>query len=321
VTKPSPPSEIPVESPETAAEMVQEPLLPYENPLTHRLGDAFFKGIPKLPGVYRMIGLGGNIIYVGKAKNLRARLASYRRAKPHQVSRKVVRLIHVIDEILYETCESEAAALLRENELLRLHRPLFNIVNTEPESYYFLGARVRDSRAIPAIEFKLTVKEDFEPDWDRSQFFGAFKGRGRVRDGYQALLRLLWATQAQAERFEFPQQLMRYRVPYEYEWRLRPGTAPLVTREWLSLIQRFLRGTSDHLLERMTQELLTNLAIPPFFYRMIQEDLDTLRAFYLMAPRRNRDVRASLGLKTVLIPQMELDDLLVKSKAKRGLRF
>jgi excinuclease UvrABC nuclease subunit len=237
-----------------------------------------------------------------------------------------MRLIHAIDEIQYETCESEEAALLRENELLRAHRPLFNVVNTEPESYYFLGVRERTSRAgtlssVRAVEFRLTTQSDFGPEWDPSSFFGAFKGRGRVREGYQALLRLLWATQAQPERFEFPQQLVRYRVPYEYEWRLRDGTPPAATREWVSAIQRFLRGTSDSLLTRITDELLTNLAIPPFYYKLIQDDLETLREFYLMAPRRNRDVRASLGLKTALIAQTELDDLLVRSKAKRGLRF
>src|SRR4051812_25557289 len=117
--------------------MAREPtgqlaLLPYQNPLTARVGREFFAALPRTPGVYVMYGLSNHVIYVGKAKNLRARLASYRRARPHQVSRKVIRLIHVIDEIRYETCESEAHALLRENELLRLHRPLFNVVNTRP---------------------------------------------------------------------------------------------------------------------------------------------------------------------------------------------
>jgi excinuclease ABC subunit C len=301
--------------------MEQQPLLPYQNPLTERLGDRFFKQIPKRPGIYKMIGLGGHIIYVGKAKSLRARLASYRRARPHQVSRKVMRLIHVIEEIQYELCESEAAALLRENELLRLHRPHFNVVNTEPESYYFLGVREREGPGAPAIEFMLTTRSDFEPEWRCDHVFGAFKGGARVREGYQRLLRVLWATQASQERFEFPQLLMRYRVPYRYEWRLREGTPHASVREWTSVIQRFLRGTSDQLLARVTEELLLNPSIPPFFYHLIQEDLDTLRAFYLMAPKRNRDVRASLGLGRALIPQTELDDLLVLSKAKRGLRF
>ena len=296
-------------------------LLPYQNPLTQRLGEEFFKSIPRVPGVYRMIGLGGNVIYVGKAKNPRARLASYRRARPHQVSRKVVRLIHSIDEIRYETCETEAQALLRENELLRLHRPFFNVVNTEPETYLFIAARLHRQHERLALGLKLTVDPNPAPGWEQASHFGAFKGRGRVRDGYLALLRLLWAAHTPLERFEFPQPLMRYRAPREFDVRLKPDTPEAQARQWLSLIRRFLRGTSEQLIERLTQDLLDNASIPPFYYRLIQEDLERAREFYLMAPRRNRDVRVSLGLKTALIPQQELDDLLVLSKAKRGLKL
>jgi excinuclease ABC subunit C len=300
----------------------QPELIPYQNPLDARLGAEFFKQLPKLPGIYRMIGLGGNVIYVGKAKNLRARLASYRRARPHRVSRKVVRLIHSIDEIQIEVCESEMHALLRENELIREHRPLFNVVNTEPESYLFLGVKLCPSKLGPRLALTLTANPEPGPEWPRAALFGAFKGRGRVREAYQALLRMLWAAHAaKLERFEFPQPLVRYRYPREYEVRMREGIGEAQAREWLALLQRFLRGTSDQLLKHVTEALLGNLDIPPFYYRLIQDDLETLQEFYAMAPRRNRDIRVSLGLRTARIEQIELDDLLVKSKAKRGLRF
>jgi excinuclease UvrABC nuclease subunit len=300
---------------------VPDTLFPYQNPLPERLGVDFFKQIPRLPGVYVMYGLSNHVIYVGKAKDLRARLASYRRARPHQVARKVVRLIHSIDEIRYEICESEAHALLRENELLRQHKPLFNVVNTHPESYYFIGVRERESDVIPAIEFRLTTNPDFGPDWEHDSFFGAFKGRNRIREGYQALLRILWATQSEDERFEFPTCLTRRKVPYAYEFRLKNGTSPRQRREWLALVRRFLKGTSDELLKHATQELLSNSRIPPFYYRVIQDDLELLRDFYQLGPARNRKLRAALGLSDPLIAQERIDDLLVLYKAKTKQRF
>src|SRR4051812_14069787 len=74
----------------------QEWLLPYENPLNRRLGKEFFSAIPRTPGVYTMLGPEASILYIGKAKDLRARLMSYRRAHPDVVSRKVIRLVHLL---------------------------------------------------------------------------------------------------------------------------------------------------------------------------------------------------------------------------------
>jgi excinuclease ABC subunit C len=66
------------------------------------------------------------LLYVGKAKSLRQRLSSYR--YPVRASRKTVRLMHAVRRIDWEVCPSEQAACLRENELLRVHRPPFNRV-------------------------------------------------------------------------------------------------------------------------------------------------------------------------------------------------
>jgi excinuclease UvrABC nuclease subunit len=291
------------------------------NPLDARLGREFFKTLPRRPGVYLMFGLGGQVIYVGKAKNLYARLQSYRRAKSSpQVSRKVLRLVRCIEEIRYEICESETRALLRENELLRLHRPVFNVVNKSPEGYLFIGVRSRPSDQIVALEFKLTTRAEAQTDWPLDSFFGAFKGKSLVREGVQALLRLLWATQFEGERFEYPRPLTRKRIPRAYEWRLREGPEghTVLDREaWLALVRDFLSGESADLLERLTSELLSSDRIPAFYYRSIQDDLELAKIFYESAPARNRGVRETLGLNTRLIPQIELDDLLVLSAELR----
>jgi excinuclease UvrABC nuclease subunit len=109
--------------------MRQEWLLPYENPLAKRFDSAFFRAIPRAPGVYFLRGELDEVLYVGKAKDLRARLRSYRQARPDQVSRKVIRLIRIVRKIEWEECGTEKDALLRENRLLRELKPPFNVVN------------------------------------------------------------------------------------------------------------------------------------------------------------------------------------------------
>ena len=112
---------------------VQLRLFPAPKPLVERLGVEFFRRVPDAPGVYLMADDYERLLYIGKAKNLRARLNYYRHVRPERASRKVVRLVHAVRSIVYEVCACQNSALLRENELLRLHKPKFNVMNTRPE--------------------------------------------------------------------------------------------------------------------------------------------------------------------------------------------
>ncbi|MGZ6334264.1 MAG: GIY-YIG nuclease family protein, partial [Bdellovibrionota bacterium] len=259
-------------------------------------------GLPKEPGVYVMLGLQGCVLYVGKAKSLRNRLNSYRLAHPDRVSRKVIRLLHVVEEIRFEVCATEKKALLRENQLLREHRPPFNVLNVSPESYYFFALRFSEE----GIAFRLTTDPDRE---EGEEFFGAYKGRGTARMAYSALLRLIWALDASLERFEVPSLLTRYKPPARYL--LRTSRGGELKRD----LRMFLNGTSRALLPRLTERLLENSKIPPFYYKMIQEDLELLEEFFAYGPHRNRGLRRENGLSRKLIEQAQLDDLL----AIRGL--
>ncbi len=77
------------------------------------------------PGVYRMIGPDGRIVYVGKAKKVRARLLSYFRA-PYPED-KAARILHAASDIEWNFVSSEFAALLKELRLIKQHRPVFNV--------------------------------------------------------------------------------------------------------------------------------------------------------------------------------------------------
>jgi excinuclease ABC subunit C len=80
---------------------------------------------PRRPGVYGMVNTVGDLIYVGKAKNLRARLLSYFR--PRSRDPKAGRVIHEARELVWEPASSEFAALLRELELIRRWQPRLNV--------------------------------------------------------------------------------------------------------------------------------------------------------------------------------------------------
>jgi len=284
----------------------QERLFPFENPLKTKFTSEFFRALPQKPGVYRMLGQDGALLYVGKAKNLRNRLRSYRQAKPEQVSRKVIRMVSKIERIEWEVCESEAKALLLENRLLRKHRPPFNVTNTSPESYYFIALTVTKCH----LKFRLTTDPD--PECEDEILFGTYKGRATVRDGYGSLLRLCWAAfcKSRARRFEYPGVLVRRRVPYEYTLQ-REVFEESDLREAISLLKRFLNGTSKALLGHLTERILLNEDIPRFQYHFVQSDLEQLAGFYQAGPWRNKRLRKHHGIEDKVIAQDEIDDLLV----------
>src|SRR4051812_35815878 len=80
---------------------------------------------PRTPGVYGMINARGDLFYVGKAKNLRARLLSYFR--PNSRDAKAGKIINQAVSISWENWPHELAALLRELELIRRWRPGWNV--------------------------------------------------------------------------------------------------------------------------------------------------------------------------------------------------
>jgi predicted GIY-YIG superfamily endonuclease len=110
-------------------------------PLVDRLGREFFLTLPETPGVYLMRDAADTVLYVGKAKNLRQRLASYRVANPERLKRRHLRLLHQVRRIEIQDCRDEAAALAREAEFLLALKPKFNRAGTWPAKPRFLAWR------------------------------------------------------------------------------------------------------------------------------------------------------------------------------------
>ena len=101
-------------------------LFPPPKPLLTRLGEEFFRALPSGPGVYLMCGEGEGVLYVGKARNLRKRLSSYRVANPERFPRRMIRLLHRVTRIEWDECRSEEVARHREEALICVLMPRFN---------------------------------------------------------------------------------------------------------------------------------------------------------------------------------------------------
>ena len=95
-------------------------------PLVERFGEEFFTTLPTGPGVYFMCGATEGVLYVGKARNLRKRLGSYRVANPERLPRRIIRLLHQVRRIEWDECRTEELARQREELLICVLAPKFN---------------------------------------------------------------------------------------------------------------------------------------------------------------------------------------------------
>src|SRR5690348_11525521 len=86
---------------------------------------AYLKTLPDAPGVYRMMDAKGDVLYVGKAKNLKKRVASYAKSGGH--NERIARMIHETAEMLFVTTASETEALLLESNLIKRMKPRYNV--------------------------------------------------------------------------------------------------------------------------------------------------------------------------------------------------
>jgi predicted GIY-YIG superfamily endonuclease len=156
-------------------------LLPDPKPLDERLGRKFFRQAPKRAGVYLMRDAADEVLYVGKAKNLRQRLRNYRTANPDVMPRRHLRMLREVARIEFQFCPGESAALKHEARLLRSLKPRFNRAGVWPGKARFIVWR------FAATRLELAVAEVPEPGWQR---FGPLGGASRYL--HQTLARLLW---------------------------------------------------------------------------------------------------------------------------------
>jgi hypothetical protein len=255
-------------------------LFPPAQPLVERLGIEFFQNLPACPGVYSMRNETGVVLYVGKAKNLRQRLGSYRVANPERVSRRHLRLLREVTSIEVELCSSESGALALETRLLRRLKPRFNRAGVWPGRTGCLTWRFSEH----AVE--LCLHEIPPPSWER---FGPM-GAHAARSFYGAVVRLIWLGSNPGVSFSS--------LPYGWSHNRLPSPVTIPCRERLAEIRKAL----DHLFWGQPGEFVnwvkatTTSGLPAFEWTALQPDLDEIEGFTAKFRIKNQTDAAQLAL-------------------------
>ncbi len=264
-------------------------LFPAPRPLVERLGAEFFRSVPAVPGVYRILGEGGRLLYVGKAADLRARLSAYRRTHGH--GPRTIRLLHAARAIEWQTCPDERSALLLENHLLRTLRPPFNRAGTWPAAARYVVLETL------ADGFQLVITDD-----PFGECYGAFRAPGA--EGLAALARLVWlASRRRIDVASLPRRLLA--SPGLRQWRFTGDEAEAN----LPGIRSLLSGDGGSYIA----DLLASIPVPPspFETRFLEAQIEMLLHFHERGPARNARLRAAAGPGRRVISPEEHDDLLI----------
>jgi len=202
--------------------------------------------VPDRPGVYLYRDARAQVIYVGKAASLRSRVRSYfQEARPHDA--KTDALVRQIADLEYIVTDNELEALMLEANLVRKHRPRYNIILRDDKHYPFL--KLTTSEAFP----RLLVARRVQNDGDT--YYGPFYPATAMRETLR-LTRQLFPLRTcsitidgRLERPCIQYAIRRCNAPCT-GWETREGYARTVRD-----VQRFLEGRDDELLRRLTEEM------------------------------------------------------------------
>ena len=206
---------------------------------------AFLKSASSSPGVYRMYTETGELLYVGKAKNLKKRLSSYFRSSGLSIkTQSLVKQIHQVELTITHT---EGEALLLESNLIKAHLPKYNVLLRDDKSYPYIY--VSDQDEFPRIIMHRGSKQG------AGRYLGPYPNAGAVRDSLLFIHKLFKIRQCEDSYFK-----NRSRPCLQYQ--IKRCTAPCVGyisaeqyRKDINHALMFLEGKSNQLIEDMVVQM------------------------------------------------------------------
>ncbi len=204
------------------------------------------KEIPQAPGVYLFKSKRGEVLYVGKAKDLRARLSAYVKGPP--LSPKLERLVENTENVEYFLTKNEKEALLLEANLIKKYRPKYNVLLKDDKNYPLLRIPIKEK--YPRLQIVRRRKKG-----DQALYFGPFTSARGLRE----ILKLLSKT--------FPlrkcslAEMKRRKTPciyYQIKKCLAPCVYPIPEEEYQKFVNgviEFFQGKGKELIKKLEEEM------------------------------------------------------------------
>ncbi len=202
-------------------------------------------GLPDSPGVYSLLDADGRVLYVGKARSLRSRVRSYFRSGDGTAkTRSLVARTADLDVIV---TDSEVEALLLENNLIKEHRPRFNVTFRDDKQYMYL--RVTTGETYPRVAATRRLVKD------GSTYFGPFTSAKSLRQTLKLLNRLFPYRTCN---IDMSRPIPRPCLKYHIDLCIAPCTRYCTVAEYDAAVEgalRFLRGDYEHVIQRLSEQM------------------------------------------------------------------
>ncbi len=206
---------------------------------------AFIETLPTRPGVYQMLNETGQVLYVGKARNLKDRVSSYFRSSG--LDTKTLALVQRIANIKITVTLSENEALLLESNLIKQLRPHYNILLRDDKSYPYLLLSAHPD--FPSLNFHRGAR------LEKGEYFGPYPSAGAVHETMDLLQKLFKIRQCSDSFFK-----SRTRPCLQYQ--IKRCTAPCVGyidppayQDNVQLTRLFLQGKDDTVLKQLAEKM------------------------------------------------------------------
>lgn len=218
---------------------------PAENPTGHEVIKDYLKSLDGSPGVYRMLDAQARVLYVGKARNLKARVSNYSRPAGH--SPRISRMISETSSMMFLTTKTETEALLLEQNLIKQLKPRYNVLLRDDKS--FPNIHVTTEHAFPQIKKHRGARKE------KGAYYGPFASAGSVNRTLNQLQRIFLLRNCSDSMFD---SRTRPCLQHQIKRCSGPCVGRITEEEYASSVadaQRFLSGRSTDIQERLASEM------------------------------------------------------------------